>query len=180
MKKNVVPAKASLTADDDAWFEALQVREFNSLPTSAWDHALAFWQMLPKAHPSTRRRLLMDLLARCADRRDAPPQQLVDWIGRELNVSKRPRARVRDPAKLREAAKFEARNPSASLEEIAAAIGIPGKKTTILSFRKNPEFKRYLSDEKFLFELEQAKTAIASGQSAWPRNLTSVHQKSEC
>jgi hypothetical protein len=126
MKKN--PVKGSFTDDEDAWFEAMELHELDRLPTSAWESAPGFWGMLPKARRATRRRLLVYLLQLCTDRREAPPKQLVGWFGRELNVSKSPRNRVRDPAKLKEAARFQARNPSASLERIAAASACRGKK----------------------------------------------------
>jgi hypothetical protein len=159
MKKN--PVKGSFTDDEDAWFEAMELHELGRLPTSAWESAPGFWRMLPKARRATRRRLLVYLLQLCTDRGDTPPRQLVDRIGRELKISKSPRARVHDPAKLQEAARFQARNPGESLAKIATAVGIPGKATTILGFRDNPKFKSYLSDEQFLLELPRAKAAIA-------------------
>ena len=159
MKKN--PAKGKFTADEDAWFEAMELHELDRLPTSAWESAPGFWGMLHKARRATRRRLLVCLLQLCTDRREAPPKQLVEFLWEELNVSKSPRDRVRDPAKLQDAARFQARKPRASLAEIAAAVGIPGKTTTIWGFRDNPEFKRYLSDEQFLLELARAKAAVA-------------------
>jgi hypothetical protein len=72
--------------------------------------------------------MLLGLLERCADRGDAPPRKLVDRIALELNVARAPRSRVHDLAKLIDAARFSAANPAASLSEIAAAVGMPGKK----------------------------------------------------
>jgi hypothetical protein len=138
MTKNFVPKESSLTPEEDAWFEALAEREFDRLSAPPLSNDSAIWRLLPLAHPSTRRRLLMLILAKCANCGCAPPPQLVDAIGRELDVSKSPRGRVADLSKLKDAARFHARNPSSSLEEIAAAVG--GKKTTIRSFMGRPEF----------------------------------------
>lgn len=171
-RRDVIPAGSSLTAEEDAWFEGLAIREFDRLPTSAWDNALMFWRWLPHAHPSTRRRLLEYLLLKCTARRDAFPVKLAVWIGRELNASPSPRARVHDPAKMRAAARFYARNPKASLAEIAVAAGVPRKnKTTVRGFKERPEFKKSLLDEQILFKLEQARTALASGDEEDARAL---------
>jgi hypothetical protein len=163
MKKN--PTKGSFTDEEDAWFEAMELHELDRLPTSAWESAPAFWGMLPKARPATRRRLLFRLLSLCAGR-DAP--RLVDCIGRDLKLPISPRNRVRDQSKLQEAARFQARNPTATLKEIAAAVGAPGKKTTILNFRRKPEFQKCLSDEQCLLELARAKADIARGWCIMP------------
>jgi hypothetical protein len=166
MKKN--PAKS----DWETWFEAMALRELDRLPTSAWESMPGFWQTLPKLDASTRRRLLVHALQLCRDRRDATPKQLVEWISREFNISKSPRDRVHDPAKMQEAAQFQARNQGASLSKIAAAVGIPGKTTTINNFAKNSQFQKWYNDEYFLLKLEQAKADMARGWCIAPTELS--------
>jgi hypothetical protein len=118
-----------------------------------------FWVRLAAAHPSTRRRLLIRLLAKCATENFPPPLRLVKAIAKELDVSDSPRARVRDPLKLRAAARVKAHNPNASFEDIALGIGNPGKKTTVRKFTERPEFKKHLEDEQFLIEHQRKRLA---------------------
>jgi hypothetical protein len=148
MRKRRIPRGAKMTPDEDEWFEALVTRELGRLPAAAWgERAIGLWLMLPHAYPATRRRLLIRMLEKCRDEGAAPPARLVQMIIRELGVKKFPRSRVADRDKMRAAAEFSARNPGASLAEIAAAAGSPGKKTTILSYKNNLEFQRYRNDE---------------------------------
>ena len=58
MKKHFVPAKASLSADQDAWFEEMETREIERLPATVWEQAPAFWDTLPCAFPATQYRLI--------------------------------------------------------------------------------------------------------------------------
>ena len=58
---------------------------------------------------------------------------------------------------MRAVARHLARNPQASLSELAAFAG--GKKGTIRQWKGRPDFQAYLNDERFLFRLEQKKLA---------------------
>ena len=99
---------------------------------------------------------LLAKLQKCAT---PPPQKLVDWLSK--HVPETPRGRTRSPFKWEEAARFKARNPGATLSQIAAAIGMPGKKTTILNYINTAQFRQYLSDEQYLIKLEQARAERA-------------------
>jgi hypothetical protein len=48
---------------------------------------------------------------------------------------------------MRLAARYKAQKPDASLEEMAKAAGIPGKRTTIKTYLERPEFRRIIKDE---------------------------------
>jgi hypothetical protein len=161
-RKGTVPKGAALSAEENLWFEKRALAELARLPTCEWQDMLALWNWLPLAHPATRRRIL----ARCvelASKRDNPlPVKVAEQVSREL--ARAPRASVHhdlDRAKdgLRKLARHFARNPQATLSELAAAAGLDGKKTTIRQWMRRPDFKVYLNDEKCLVALERTQLA---------------------
>jgi hypothetical protein len=154
MKKDVVPSGSSMTPEEDARFEERTAADIKRHPPGTWSLQLGRW--LAAAHPSTRSRLLMMMLTKCADHATSPPRQLVDAIGRELGVSESPRARVHDPAKVKEAARFKAHNKGASIRQIAFAVGIRSH-ATVFNFTQMEAFKKHLDDELFLIEHERKR-----------------------
>jgi hypothetical protein len=151
--KGTIPKGAKLSIETNLWFEAKVLAELERLPTLSWGDMAALWGTLPSAWPSTRRRILTRCLELASERGDALPAELVKRFARpairELGVSK-PRGRVHhdlDRAQdgLRKLARHLARNPRASLSELAAAAG--SKKTTVRLWKARPDFQAYLNDE---------------------------------
>ncbi len=131
--KRVIPAKASLTPEVDAKFEEMLSQDLRRLSPSALGPDSAFWKVLPAAHPSTRRRLLIQYLNACVRANAAPARLAVDKIAAELGTSETPRARRRNPDQIRAMARFLVRNPEASLAQLAEAMGDSTKRTTASS-----------------------------------------------
>ena len=179
----VIPAGSSLPPSDDEDFERIAMAELERLPPDVWRKALKFWRLLPKAHPSTRRRLLAHAVDIVAKSGSALPSEIAKAVIAELGVSKAPRSRLRTEAQMRLAARYKAQNPDASLDELAKAAGIPGKRTTAKSYLERPEFKRFRADEFFLLELQTSKHAALVEMPTKPKQKgarQSVHRKSEC
>ena len=61
---------------------------------------------------------------------------------------------------MRLAARYKAQKPDASLEEMAKAAGISGKRTTIKTYLERPEFRRILADERFLLQYQNLKNEV--------------------
>src|SRR6266571_6415081 len=140
------PKLGTLSESADKDFERISRREMERMATCDWDAMTGFWGMLPRAWPSTRRRLLCHCLQLCHERGDAPPAKLVAYLRRENE--KPSRARVHEPAKMRAAAHYLAEHPKAPLSEIAVAIGLKvTAKTTIRYYMKDPEFWRECNDQ---------------------------------
>jgi hypothetical protein len=146
-ERGIIPKGAALSADENLWFEKRALAELARLPTRAWQDMLALWNWLPLAHPATRRRILVRCLELAAKRGDPLSVKIAGHAIREL-ASKAPRASVHDEDGLRKAARHLARNPRASLSELAAAAGIDGKITTVRQWKMRPDFKAYLNDEE--------------------------------
>jgi hypothetical protein len=158
MAKGTIPKGASLSAEQNSWFEARALRELERLPTRSWGDMVALWRMLPSAWPSTRRRILSRCLELASKRGDPLSGKIAGYAIRELD-SRAPRASVHhdlDRAQdgLRKLARHLARNPGASLRELAAAAG--SKKTTVRLWTARSDFKAYLNDEKVRVALEHA------------------------
>jgi hypothetical protein len=157
MKKGVVPAGAVLAPDADAKFEEIADRELKRLGLAGLDRAVGFWRLLAKAHPSTRRRLIVECLKLSAD----VPRKLIPFIEAELGTSTAPRTRIRTPDQMRLAARHLVRHPGSSLSEIARAMGSPGKKTTIASYFDRDEFWKLCAEEMLLHDRSRQYTILA-------------------
>ena len=158
MAKGTIPKGAVLSAEQNSWFEARALRELERLPTRSWGDMVALWRMLPSAWPSTRRRILSRCLELASKRGDPLSGKIAGYAIRELD-SRTPRASVHhdlDRAQdgLRKLARHLARNPGASLSELAAAAG--SKKTTVRLWTARSDFQVYLNDEKVRVALEYA------------------------
>jgi hypothetical protein len=161
-RKGFVPKRAALSAEENLWFEKKALAELEGLPTRAWEDMVALWRMLPSAWPSTRRRILARCLELASKRGDGFSANLTrrfaEHAPRELADSPTaPRASVHDEDGLRKAARHLARNPQASLSELAEAAD--GKIGTIRQWRKRQDFQALLNDEKFLAEVERERLA---------------------
>lgn len=157
-RKGTVPKGAALLLEQNLWFEEKALAELERLPTHAWEKMAALWGMLPSAWPSTRRRILARCLKLASKRGDPVSVKIARHVIREL-TSQAPRASVHDEDGLRKAARHLARNPQASLSELAAAAGFDGKKTTVRQWKARPDFQAYLNDERWLVALDQARQA---------------------
>jgi hypothetical protein len=157
----VIPEGAGLSPEEDARFEEIAARELERLGLASLDRAVAFWRWLPKAHPQTRRRLLVQCLEASA-RTNAPvPKRLIPFFEVELKTSRAPRSRVHKQDKMRKAARYKVRHPGSSFSEIADAIGSPGKKTTVASYFDRPDFWKFCADEKLLLDLGRQYEVLA-------------------
>jgi hypothetical protein len=85
-RKNVVPAGAGMTPDDDEWFESRTVAELERLPTRAWNDMLALWFNLHAAHPSTQKRIVARAFRLCRERGEAAPARLLKALDLILAV----------------------------------------------------------------------------------------------
>jgi hypothetical protein len=161
VRKGTTPKGAELSAEKNLWFETTALAELERLPTPAWEDMDALWKWLPLAFPATRRRILARCLELAFERGDSfSPKFVKRFAGhavRELAVSANPRARVHDQEGMRAVARHLARNPQASLSELAAVAG--GKKGSIRQWKGRRDFQAYLNDERFLFRIEQEKLA---------------------
>jgi hypothetical protein len=157
-RKGTVPKGAVLSAEENLWFEEKARAELARLPTDRWEKMAALWGTLPSAWPSTRRRVLAACIELAAKRNDPLPVKIVERVIHEL-ASKAPRASVDDEDGLRKAARHLARNPQASLSELAVAAGFDGKKTTVRLWKLRPDFQAYLNDERWFVALERAQLA---------------------
>jgi hypothetical protein len=160
-RKGIVPKGAALSAEENLWFEKKALAELRRLPTDRWEKMAALWGTLPSAWPSTRRRVLAACIELAAKRDDPLPVKVAEHVIRELAPCA-PRASVHhdlDRAEdgLRKLARHFARNPQATLSELAAATG--EKKTTIRLWKLRPDFQAYLNDERWLVALDQARQA---------------------
>jgi hypothetical protein len=173
-RKGIVPKGAAWSAEENLWFEKKALAELERLPTHAWEDMDALWRMVPSAWPSTRQRILAHCLELAAKRGEGLSAELVKRFAepaiRELAVSTAPKASVHDEDGLRKVARHLARNPLASLSELAAAAGsdegfglwagaADGKKTTVRQWMARPDFQALLNDERHLVALEQARRA---------------------
>jgi hypothetical protein len=156
-RKGTVPKGAVLSAEENLWFEEKALAELERLPTPAWEKMAALWNWIPLAHPATRQRILARCVELASKRGDPLSAKIAEHVICELAVSTDPRASVHDEDGLRAAARHLARNPRASLSELAAAAGIDGKKTTVRQWKARPDFQAFLNDEKYLVTLEQAR-----------------------
>jgi hypothetical protein len=140
------PKKRTFSKSEDEDFERVSRHELERMATRDWDAMTAFWPMLPRALPSTRRRLLCHCLQLCCERGDPPPAKLVASFRQEIE---RPaRARIHDPKKMEDAARYLADHPKCSLSEIARSIGLfPKNKTTIRDYMRHPKFWRECNDQ---------------------------------
>jgi hypothetical protein len=163
MAKGTIPKDAALSAEQNSWFEATALRELERLPTRSWGDLVALWRMLPSAWPSTRRRILSRCLELASKRGDPLSGKIAGYAIRELD-SRAPRASVHhdlDRAQdgLRKLARHLARNPRASLSELAAAAGSKAR----------PDFQAYLNDEEF----------FVRGEREWLARLDSERREHE-
>jgi hypothetical protein len=162
IRKNYVPKGASLNRLEDERLEELAINMANTVPTKAWPDARPLWWNLPKAHPSTRRRIISHLFKVCSNRGEVAPLILAIWVGRELGTTKQPRSRIRNMDNLIKAAVYHARHDGASREKIAAGIGLPEpckKRETIAGFQRTRQYKQRYEDERFLLMLETKRVA---------------------
>jgi hypothetical protein len=147
----VIPAGAELSQDQDAKFEEIAERELRRLGLASLDRAVGFWRLLPKAHPSTRRRLIVECLKLSAD----IPRKLIPFIEDELGTSTAPRGRIRTLDQMRLAARHLVGHPGSSQSEIARAIGspaAPGKKSTVETYLKRDKFWSFCAEEMLLLD----------------------------
>jgi hypothetical protein len=137
-RKGFKPKSAELSDNDNRWFEKTAVSEIRRMPTGAWESMDALWRFLPLAHPATRKRLLSLCLHLAVERGDGFSAKLLMRFSEvaipELQVSRSARSHAHDEKKLLLAAQYRARNPSVSRSATAAAVGLPGKKTTIRGY----------------------------------------------
>jgi hypothetical protein len=141
-KKNVVPAGAVMTADEDERFERTASAELGRLPTRAWDDMLALWFQLGALHQATRKRVLSRALRLCGARGDPPPTKLLDAVDREFYAGREPRSRP-DENRVRQAARMRARGHS--YRTIAKTLGV--SPSTVHGYERNPEFNAERADE---------------------------------
>ena len=175
--KGVVPAGAALSAQDDATFERIQTGELDRLAerlkgdvqSPPVDPGLAFWMWLPKAFPSTRRRLLVKCLKVYALSNKPPPEKLISLIEQELVTKGAPRARIRSPENMRSAATCLVRNPGSSLEKIAESIQAPGKKTTIAYYLDGDDFWKICAEEALKHDLSRQYDVLADYEKRFGR-----------
>ena len=167
--KGVVPASAEFSAEADATFEHIVTLDLerraeeiefarqsdDPIRPALLDPGFAFWKGVPKAHPQTRRRLIVRCLRLSASANSAPPEKLIRLIERELETSTAPRARVRKPDEMREAARHLVQNPGASLSRIAESIDSTGKKTTIALYLERGDFWKLCAEEDAAPRLQQ-------------------------
>jgi hypothetical protein len=139
------PKSGQLSKADDEDFERIARRELKRIAAKHWEAMVGFWAMLPRAAPSTRRRLLLYGLQLCHDRGEVPPAKLVACL--RADMEKPARGRVHDLAKMRAAAQYLVGHPKCSLSDIAVAIGMkPANKTTMRDYMRRPQFWRECND----------------------------------
>jgi hypothetical protein len=130
------------------------------------------WPSFSRARPATRRRLIAHFLQVCSDLGDPLPKVLADLAASELKSGKAPRNRIADLPRAMKAARFWARNPNASLSEIAVAVGLKSSnKTTVREWKRRPLFRRAYRDEAWLIEIEKWRAA-GNKDAPFPRQLT--------
>jgi hypothetical protein len=139
-----------LNTEDDLWFETTALRELKRLSTDTWGDMLALWGQLSKVAPAAQRRILACCVELASKRGDPLPAIVAKHVIRALDP-KTSRASVlhdHDRAQdgFRKLAHHLARNPRASLSELAAAAG--SKKTTVRLWKARPDFQAYLNDEE--------------------------------
>jgi hypothetical protein len=138
------PESAKVSADDNAWLEALAITEIERLPTRAWESMLI---ALSAAWPSTRKRALMHMVNVAADRGDPLPPKVLRRLARALAISPKARNRIQHSTEaLRAAALYKAENPSASWGALARAAGV--SRHTVRGWPNNPEFQRLVKECK--------------------------------
>jgi hypothetical protein len=155
MTRDWRPSGAATNADDDQWFEALATVELRRLPTRAWENMDALWRQLPSAWPSTQRRLLAYILEE-AVRRGEPlsakfVKRFVPHVIRVLSPTQA-RSRIHNIEAARRAAAHLAKNPRASLNDLARAAGVG--RDIVRQWRQFPKFKRLLRDEELIADLD--------------------------
>ena len=136
-RKNVVPAGAGMTPDDDEWFESRTVAELERLPTRAWNDMLALWFNLRAAHPSTQKRIVARAFRLCRERGEAAPARLLEALDLILAVldprtSQRRRDLCRD---LRSCAQQGGLPPADLLQVLDRELAVSGAPRA----RANPE-----------------------------------------
>ncbi|MGB9043804.1 MAG: hypothetical protein WCC81_15180 [Pseudolabrys sp.] len=153
-----MPKGARLSAEENQRIEALAIAEIAKMPTRAWQDMSAVWNTLPLMHPASRRRIIRTFLLLAHKRGHALPAK---WVKRfachviyELDVADSSRAAVHQGEKLREVARYHVHHPKASLNQIAAAIGMPKKKTTVRSWLERQDYKAFYNDELWLLQHE--------------------------
>jgi len=152
MRKGVVPAGAELSTDADEKFEEFARRDIERLGPASLDQAFGFWRLLAKAHPSTRRRLIVECLRLSAAKKLPVPVKLISFVKKEFKTTTAPRSRVRTQDQMRDAARHLVRNPGSSYAATAEAIGTPGKKTTVASYYECADFWRFCAEERLLLD----------------------------
>jgi hypothetical protein len=162
-RKGTVPKGATLSSEQNQWFEALALREIERLATRSWGDMDALWRQLPLAHPSTQRRILARCFELASKRGDDISAKLVKRIAphvvRALAVSRIARATVRDEEAFRKATFHFAHNPKASFRQLAKAAG--AKVGTIRQWIKRPEFQADVKDEQYRKELARLRRHAA-------------------
>jgi transposase-like protein len=162
--------KNKIDAENDQ-FGRVALAEIKRLPTAAWEKMKALWIGLPKALPSTRKRILATFLEEALARQDPKhehhcaelPAGFVHLFAepacREIGAKAVVRSAVRNQEKLRAAAIYMARNPDAKLKDLAKAIPSVKKRTLkqwlrqweedLVKTKLTPEnlFNKYLKDE---------------------------------
>lgn len=159
------------TSNINRWYEALALAMIERSPTAAWENAIALWRGLPQAWPSTRDRILRRLLEVAAKRGDPWSANLVKRFAAATIPAFRDtkaRDRVHNAEGLRKAARYIARNPKASWNELAKAAGVPRdtvrqwcreKQDADGQWSGRGDFEKYVADEKVLIKVEEAASA---------------------
>jgi hypothetical protein len=137
--------------DHDRLFEALAIAEIDRLPTRVWATMEGLWLHLPSVPPSMQKRLLMHMIEEAARRGDPLPPKFVrrfaPYMAQFLAVPEA-RDRIHDIEGLRAAAQCQAKNPNASLNDLAHAAGLTTKhaKQVVRGWKQSAEFKRWVRE----------------------------------
>ena len=149
------PKGAGLSHADDQWFEAWAIVMIENNPTPTWETAIALWRGLPSAWPATRDRILRRMFKVAGGRGDGWSPKLVKRFAEIAHVvfaDTEARDRVHQAEALQKAARYKARHPEASWNDIAEVVG--AEKEALRKWTKRSDFKKYKEDEEHLIETE--------------------------
>jgi hypothetical protein len=153
-----------LSRDDVERFEALAIATIEGDPTTKWEASVKLWRWLPLVWPSTRDRIIRRALVIAAERNDSWSATLVKRFAEAAIPAfddTRARGRVHNAEALQKAARYKARHPKASLNDIAKDARV--KRDTVrdwLGRGGRPgrrDFCRYYCDEWYQINLERRR-----------------------
>jgi hypothetical protein len=163
---------ATLSQQVNDWFEQLALCEIERLPTAAWED-LIVWRWLPKAFPATRKRILARFLSVAQKRGEALSARFVRRFAghacREIGA-KPIQTAVRDQTGFQAAARYRARHPGASWNDLAKATSV--KKSTLRQWRGRADFEKHIEDEKARLELNRPLINMARRLRQWRQEST--------